>query len=270
MNLFDSHTHTLVSHDSKAPLADMANAAIAAGIRELHVTDHCDLVDDSGGLVTGFPWDKAKAQYHSVLPQVDGKLDLRLGLELGSATFAPDVARRILSDAGEELDFVLGSFHNWIGVHDNKDLYFSKFDSLALARQAVESCLDFTWTLVTDLADCYDSLAHIVYPLRYIRRDGQNLTLADYEEQVRAIFTQIARTDHALEVNTYQGRDLDSWPPLLRWFKQCGGRFVTLGSDAHTPSHMGKGIPEATQMLKDAGFDCVTTFVRRKPVEHKL
>ena len=35
-----------------------------------------------------------------------------------------------------------------------------------LARKAVESTLAHTWTLVKECPDCYDSLAHIVYPLR--------------------------------------------------------------------------------------------------------
>ena len=44
MYLTDSHTHTLRSPDSDAPLAQMARAAVAAGLAELCVTDHCDLL----------------------------------------------------------------------------------------------------------------------------------------------------------------------------------------------------------------------------------
>lgn len=270
MYLCDCHSHTLVSPDSKAYLLDMAEAAIAAGLREFYVTDHCDLFDYDGNPVSRFDWPAAKAQYRAARERTEGRLDLRLGIELGSATAFPEVARRILSEGGGELDFVLGSFHNWIGVHSNSEMCFSKFDTEELAREAVETCLANTWTLVTEYPDCYDSLAHIVYPIRYTRRDGQTLTLADYEEQVRAIFTQIARTGHALEVNTYQGKDLDSWPMLLGWFKACGGQFITLGADAHQPADVAKGIPEAAAMAKAAGFDCITTFVRRQPVEHKL
>ena len=140
----------------------------------------------------------------------------------------------------------------------------------ALARRAMESTLDHTWTLVTQLSDCYDSLAHISYPLRYIRKDGVDLSMSDYEERVRAILTEVAKTDHAMEVNVWQGNDLHSWPLLLRWFKECGGRLVTVGADAHRPEDVAKGVPQGLELIKAAGFDCVTTYEHRKPVRHKL
>lgn len=271
MYLCDTHTHSQISFDSEAPLMDMAEAAIAAGLKELCVTDHCDLLDSTGNLDDFFDWPAELAQYHQALPQVEGRLALRLGLELGSAVYAPEIGRRILAAGGGELDFVLGSIHNWIGDRGNSDLYYTDYTGApALCRRAMENALNSTYVLATQYPDCYDSLAHLIYPLRYMRRDGQALTLDSYEEQVRAIFTEIARTDHALEVNTWRGLDLDAWLPLLRWFKDCGGKLVTLGSDAHAPADMAKGIPAAAELLKAAGFTRVTTFEKRKPVLHQL
>ena len=271
MYLCDVHSHTLVSPDSHAALTDMAAAAVSAGLRELCVTDHCDLLDMNGNPVTAFDWPAAKEQYRTVKAALGDSLTLRLGLELGSAPYNPDTARAILNEGGDELDFVLGSLHNWIGGSDNIDLGSSDYSgNPALARRAVETALTCTWTLVTKYPDCYDSLAHIVYPLRYIRRDGIGLSFADWEDRVRAIFTEVAKTDHALEVNTHRGLDLDFWPPLLRWFKECGGGLVTVGADAHRPGDVAKGIPEALELLKAAGFDHVTTFAGRKPITHRL
>ncbi len=271
MYFCDVHTHSLISPDSQAPLADMARMALDLGLDEMCVTDHCDLLDAGGAPVTDFDWAAAREQYHRVRDRLDSGLKLRFGLELASAVYDPPVARKILAGAEGELDFVLGSLHNWIGTEDNIDLYFSDFhNNMALARKAVDTTLAHTWTLVTDCPDCYDSLAHIIYPLRYIRRDGLSLTLADWEEQIRAIFTQVARTDHALEVNTCRGRDVEEWLPLLRWFRECGGRLVTLGSDAHRPADLARGLPRAAELLKAAGFRQVTTFCDRKPVLHDL
>lgn len=271
MYLCDSHTHSLISMDCGAPLADMAKAAIAAGLDELCVTDHCDLLDGDGAPMTGFDWPAAKAQYHTVKEQAGNQLTLRLGLELGSAVYAPETARTILAEGGDTLDFVLGSLHNWIGAENNIDFYFTDFhNDPALAREALENALDGTWRLVTDCPDCYDSLAHIIYPLRYMARDGQNLSLADYEDRVRAILAQVAQTGHALEVNTNRGKDLAVWLPILRWFRECGGKLVTLGSDAHRPEDMAKGIADAASLLRDAGFGYVATFTGRQPVMHPL
>ncbi len=271
MYLCDIHSHTKISPDSQAQLRDTAQAAIDAGLQEFCVTDHFDLLGLDGKPLTDFDWPAAKEQYRGVKEELGDRLVLRLGLELGSATYDPAVARDVLAQGGEELDFVLGSMHNWIGEEENLDFYFSSYqDNPELARRALEGALEHTWTLVTQLPDCYDSLAHIVYPLRYIHRDGIELSLADYEDRVRAIFTQVAKTDHAMEVNVCRGHDLDCWPPILRWFKECGGKLVTVGADAHRPDQVARGIPEALQMLQAAGFDCVTTFAGRKPVLHKL
>lgn len=271
MYFCDTHTHSLISPDSTAPLEEMAGQAVCLGLDELCITDHCDLVDGFGHPVDCFDWPAAKAQYHRVRAQVEGELTLRLGLELGSAVLAPQLARRILQQGAPELDFVLGSIHNWLGERDNIDLYFTDFSGdLPLARRCVQRCLEHTWTLVKDCPDCYDSLAHIIYPLRYIQRDGLQLTLAEYEAQVRSIFTQVAQTGHALEVNTCRGRSLDEWLPLLGWFRECGGEYVTLGSDAHRPQDLSKGLKQAQQLLTQAGFRYVTTYEKRQPVPHKL
>ena len=45
MYLCDIHSHSKISPDSRAELSDMARAAVSAGLRELCVTDHCDLLD---------------------------------------------------------------------------------------------------------------------------------------------------------------------------------------------------------------------------------
>lgn len=271
MYLCDFHSHTKISPDSRAELRDTARAAVAAGLKEFCVTDHCDLLGLKGEPVDAFDWPAAKEQYRAVKAELGDALTLRLGLELGSAPSSPETARAILAQSGEELDFVLGSLHNWIGAEGGRDLSFTNYrDNLPLAREAVETTLEHTWTLVAQCPDCYDSLAHIVYPLRYIRRDGVELSLLDYEEQVRAIFTEVAKTDHAMEVNTCRGRDLDCWPPLLRWFRECGGRLVTVGADAHKAEAVGRGIPQALEMIKAAGFDGVAAFAGRRPVLHKL
>lgn len=270
MHLIDSHSHTLISPDCETPLLAMAEGAIAHGVGVFHTTDHCDLLDYDGTPVTTFDWPAAKASYRAVKERMERRLELYLGVEMGSVTSAPEVARRIIAEGGDEVDFVLGSAHNWVGAYENREMYLFDFSDPTLARAAVDTYLEQARELAYRYPDCYDSLAHLVYPLRYIRRDGNHISLEEYPDILRDIFTQIARTDHALELNTWQGKDLDIWLPLLRIYRECGGRYVTVGADAHVPGDIGKGIPEAYELLKAAGFTAVTTFVRRRPVEHKF
>lgn len=271
MYLCDIHTHTLISPDSETPLAAMAQAAIDAGLNELCVTDHHDLLDWDGTFLPHFNWEGAKEQYRAVCDQFGDRLTLRLGVELGSTPYDPAAARQSLAEGGSNVDFVLGSLHNWIGLRDNRDLYFINYTDMEMCRQAMDNYLDSCWALVSQYPDCYDSLAHISYPLRYMRRDGHDVSIHSYEEQVRAILTRVAETGHAMEVNTWKGASLEEeWAPLLRWFRECGGKYVTLGSDAHSPDALGKGIREMTALLKASGFDHVTTYRRRDPILHEL
>ena len=271
MYLCDTHTHSRISFDSEAPLRAMAEAAVAAGLNELCVTDHCDLLDADGKLDDFFDWPASKAQYRDALPLAEGRLTLRLGIELGSIIYRPDLARRILAEGGGDVDFVLGSVHNWIGPYPTRDLYYTDYtDNPDLCRAAMGNALESTWRMVTECPDCYDSLAHISYPPRYMRRDGQELSLTLYEEEIRQIFAKIAATDHALEVNTWRGVDVSGWQFLLRWYRECGGKYVTLGSDAHAPGDVAKGIREVIPLLQAAGFDRVTTYEKRQPTLHKL
>ncbi len=271
MYLSDCHTHSQISFDSVAPLSAMAEAAIAAGVDELCVTDHCDLLDPDGTPCHFFDWPAARTQYQRLLPKVEGRLTLRLGIELASIPADPAAARSILRQGGADVDFVLGSLHNWIGQRNNCDLYYTDYTgNFPLCCQAMENVLDNTWRMVTQYPDCYDSLAHLIYPARYMRRDGQILTMDRYEEPIRAIFTEIARTDHAIEVNTWRGIDIHPWLPLLRWYRECGGKYVTFGSDAHDPADVAKGLREILPLMEAAGFTHVTTYEKRRPTLHKL
>jgi len=269
--LTDYHTHSLISPDSEAPLARMVEMAAAAGIREYCVTDHADLLDWHGKPDPNFNWAGAREQYRALTDGLRLSIQVRLGLELGSAPHSPADGRRILEQGGEALDFVLGSIHNWIGAEGNIDMYFTRFShDPHLCRRAMDNYLDSVWALVRRCPDCYDALAHLPYPLRYMERDGQTLSLLDYQETIREILAEVARTGHALKINTNRGTSMDWWPTLLRWFRAAGGNYVTMGSDAHRPEDVAKGIPEACALLQAAGFRHVTTYVKRQPVLHEL
>lgn len=262
--LADCHTHTTVSLDSEAELRDMACAARTAGLSGLWVTDHFDLVDAAGQPVTDFDWPDAIARFDAV-QSVPG-FELHLGLELGSAPYDPAAAERVIAQAGDRLDFVLGSIHNWLGMCENMDFYCTSFHSPVLCRAAMDNALESTWSLVSRCPQCYDSLAHIVYPLRYMRRDGNPLSILDYEERVRDILKEVARSGHAMEVNTCRGRDVAIWAPVLGWFRECGGEYVTIGSDAHIPEDVGRGLGEAAALVREAGFPGITIYRGRRPV----
>ena len=56
MYFCDTHSHSSISPDCDVPLLEMAEAAIAAGVEEFCVTDHCDLLDLDGNPAAAFLW----------------------------------------------------------------------------------------------------------------------------------------------------------------------------------------------------------------------
>ena len=88
---------------------------------------------------------------------------------------------------------------------------------------------------------------------------------------INEILSTLARNGKALEINTSglrrPGGMLLPTAEYVRQFRELGGKYVTLGSDAHTPEHMAIGMREGIAAAKEAGFDCATVFINRSPLQ---
>jgi len=251
MYLTDYHLHTLCSPDGHAPLADMAAAALAAGLSEICVTDHCDLLDMEGRPDRSFRWGPIQEQLALARPQFAGKLPIKMGLELGEAWEDPAWARELV--ALPELDFVIGSVHNLDAGHGGIDFFFVSYDGPARCYEVLDVYFDCMERL-TELP-CFDILGHVIYPLRYmVQRDGCRVELERYLPQLERIFRALLAQDKAIEVNTCRGAQVEQWREILALYRDCGGRFVTFGSDAHRPGDVAKGIRDAAALVKGFGL----------------
>lgn len=263
MYLTDLHTHSRLSMDGQAPLEEMAQAAIQAGLRAFTITDHCDLLDGDGRRCLTYDWAPALEQFEQAR-QAFPQLRLGLGLELGGAAVSPDHARAILAGAGAQLDFVIGSIHNYRECRGGGDFYYTHFTSPQLCHDALDDYFTSMEQLV-GLEDCYDVLGHIIYPLRYMERDGQHITLEGYYPRIEAILRTAIALGKGMEVNTCRGRTVAEWRPLLERYKALGGTILTVGSDAHRPGDVGKGVRQAVELIRDCGFTQITVYEGRKP-----
>ena len=244
----------------------MVAAAQAAGLSELCVTDHCDLLTEDGARRLEYDWGPSLAQF-SAGSFSDSGFTLRLGIELGSATVSPEAAGRILDRP--ELDFVIGSLHNHTEAAGGGDYFYRNYATPQICHAALDDYFTGMEALVR-LPECYDVLGHIIYPLRYMRRDGQDISLAGYTDRMRDIFRQAAERGRGIEVNTWCGRSVEEWRPILALYREAGGEIVTTGSDAHSPENVGKGLADACALLRESGFRYLTTYKGRKPSFVKL
>ena len=261
----DYHTHSELSPDSSAPLSDMAAAAVRAGLSELCITDHYDTLQSDGSEMPPYDWAPAVAQYLRVKKQFEGKLVLKLGLEFGTG-YRDD---GVLKNAPPELDFVIGSLHNRSLGIGGEDFYYGDYQDPDVCYAALDDYMAQLELLAP--CDTYDVLGHIIYPLRYMQPQcREKVTMDRYMDRIREVLKVAVQSGRGMEVNTYRGGTIEEWRPVLEHFKDLGGEVLTVGSDAHAPGDMAKGVREAYALIADMGFRYVASFERRKPVFIKL
>ena len=266
----DYHLHTLISSDSPASLEEQARSALEVGLHELCVTDHWNLLDQQGGpLPHTRDWSRSIAHIHQARELFGDQLEIRLGVEVGNGEIDPDAVSQGLAQAGEELDFVIGSLHN-------RSLGSGGLGIFTAARQCqqIEEGMalldDYMDTLLALAAtDTFDVIGHVIYPLRYLPQQWQ-LTLDPYEEKLRMLFHTVIQSGRGIECNTTQGHTIETWTEVLKIYRDCGGEILTIGSDAHRYGQVGAGFQDAAALMRILGFRHYATYRNRKPVFHPL
>lgn len=251
--------------DGHVSLSEMAQAAVDAGISALTITDHYDMLTEDGQRNLSYDWGPALAQFAQTAPLFRDRLTLHLGIELGEAFVAPQRAQEILAQAGDALDQVIGSIHNFREEEGGGEYFFADFRDPAFCRAALDGYFTSMEEIVAAPA-CYDVLGHIIYPLRYMHRDGHDFNLMDnYRDRLAEILRNVIKTGRSIEVNTCRGNTVQDWRDILLLYRDLGGTLVTTGSDAHFPADVGKGLRESCALLKSCGFDRVVVYAHRKP-----
>lgn len=257
----DCHVHTRYSPDGSDPTMMMCDRAAGLGLHAVTITDHCECNE----YLTGGYRDAIRKSYlesKRARAVYQDRVQVYSGVELGQPTQDLKAAEDILDDC--EFDFVLASLHNIEGAPDFYYLNYRELDIYDLLQRYYDQLLKIVeW-------GNFDSLAHLTYPLRYIAGEhGIEIDHKPYTERVDTILRTLVLQDKALEVNTSglrqkYGKTLPGLAVLKR-FRELGGRFVTLGSDAHRWADVGGGVEDGLDLLKEAGFENFTIFVKREP-----
>jgi histidinol-phosphatase (PHP family) len=255
----DYHVHTLHSCDSKASMAEMCMAAIERGIPEIGFSDHFDLVPED----PCYAFFRADAWWRDLddcRREFSGALQVRAGIEIGEPHRFPNAVAELIST--HDWDFVLGSLH-WVGdtlvFHPD---YYRRPKHRAYADYFRELILLAEQSPVS-------ILAHIDIVKRYGFEHYGHYAPEAHEDEIRQLLRVCADRDIALEINTSTLRrsiqDTSPTQRILEWFHEEGGRWITMGSDAHEPGEVGFGLDKALEIIKTAGFKTLASFQRLKP-----
>ncbi|MDO4516400.1 MAG: histidinol-phosphatase HisJ family protein [Bacillota bacterium] len=268
MFLADCHTHSVCSPDSEIPMVQMAQKAVEYGLTHLTLTDHCDLLSIEGVPTPNYDWAPVLQERKSMLDAFGTRIDLPMGVELGMGFLFPEAARTILSQPG--LDFVIGSAHNLSQEAGGRDFFLLDYTTLEDCYQALDNYFQSMLALAA-APEFYDVVGHIIYPLRYMKGEYPEAPSTHrYRDEIFEICRRAAEAGKGIEINTWKGQTLEPWIPVLKLFKEAGGEIVTVGSDAHAPAPVGRGIKEAYQIMQDCGFRYAAVYHERKPDMFRL
>ena len=264
MRLYDCHVHTNHSLDAHYPMEEMLKAAYEGGLTGIAITDHADMDYYERHNVKARMIDDV-AEMRQKREEWKDKLELIVGVEIGQALYLPDAAQGIIDRGG--YDFVISAIHT---VRNIGSFYAMGMSNCSPAD--IDNYLKcyFNEIIETISTVDFDTLPHLTYPLRYIRKAVNfSVDYQPYEKQIREIMNILVDRGKAYELNLkpYAPGD-DAWRAeecwLLDMFKDVGGQGVTLGTDAHVPEKVGCGVAEGVKMLKDCGFDHYTIYRQRK------
>ena len=267
-NIVDLHVHTDNSFDGNHSATFFCERAEVLDLRALAFTDHCEVDQFKGDPDYEKRIFQAFFEVSKVRSAFRGKMIVLNGIELGQPAFDIETADDIINRY--DYDQVIGSVHNLRG---GEDFYFMENLSMDEAKSLLKQYFDEI-IIMLEWGN-FDVLAHLTYPLRYFySQSNLNIDLSEFDDQINKIFKLTIEKGIALEINTAALRQpLNKLSPeinLIKKFKEMGGRYVTVGSDAHYAEHLASDIDVALDAALEAGFECVTFFQKRTPMLMKI
>lgn len=260
----DLHVHTDNSPDGNHSAMFMCERAEMNDLRAIAFCDHCEVdsfyEEHYDKRIRQAYYEMAKSQ-----SAFTGKILVIKGIELAQPHYVPSLAKEILTKYS--YDEVIGSVHNLRG---KQDFYFMESFTENDAKLLFDEYLD-EMLLMLEWGD-FDILAHLTYPLRYFFSKSQiSIDINDYKNKIDEILKLTAEKEKSLEINTAGLRQpIGKLAPefeTVKRFKELGGKFVSFGSDAHFADDIAKGLDEAFDVMKAAGFTETTFFQQRTPLQ---
>ena len=253
--IFDSHSHTKFSADSEMKAQEAMDAAEKLGIG-IVFTEHIDFSYPGELDFTFSPKD-----YWKEYEPLRGKT-LRLGVEMGLAPGEKEQAEAFIAEV--PFDEVIGSIH-LIDGHDiyEKDCYEGKTQDEMYRRY---------FSLMADMVRLHsyiDILGHIDYIARYAPYENTEIQYAVWKDGIDEVLRAVVETDTVLELNT---RRFDApihfknLVPIYKRYKELGGKYTSIGSDAHTPDVIGAHFAVAEQFAEACGLVPVTFEARKMQI----
>ena len=241
----DYHVHSGFSFDSDETLDNIITKAISLGMKQIAITDHQDFNWPVPGESPSIPVADYFSAIDSAREKHAGQIHILKGIELGLMNGTKTQCQNLI--ASNAFDFVIGSCH----IVDNMDPYYTEFWKERKDRAAFEL---YFHTLLDGLKmfDSIDTLGHMDYIVRYSPNKDTNYSAADYTDVIDEILNFIINKNIKLEINTANLAKGFTFPnphtDIIKRYKELGGEYVTVGSDAHKACDIGYGFDKIREI----------------------
>lgn len=263
MELITTHTHTGYTGHGEGSVEGLIEAARAAGITTIAVTEHYPLsnaFDPKDYLaMPASRLDEYVADVEAVRSRFDD-IEVLVGCELDWLGVAED--RSLAPDDFDRFEIVMGSVHfvdSWA------------FDDPAERGRWEELGADYIWKRYFELWCDYvasDMPGTVMSHPDLVKKFGYYPSF-DPQPLYRQAAEAIRGTGRMVEVNTsgahYACKEMFPAPSLLAEFCRAGVP-CTVGTDAHHPDLVARGIKDAYRLMYDAGYREVTVPTRTRGV----
>ncbi len=256
--IFDSHMHTKFSADSEMLASETIAQASKLNLGVVF-TEHFDYGLELKGKKFSFD----PAAYMNDYKNLRGD-KIRLGVEVGLRKFAREANEKFIAQA--DFDLVIGSIH----LVDDIDIYYPDFYADKDKATAYKKYFGQMAT-EAEVGD-YDVLGHIDYICRTAPYDNPEIDYPTFRAEIDAVLKIVVERGKVLELNTRRFdkvRGIEELVPVYKKYRELGGRFVTLGSDAHRVAAIGNYFNRALDFVRELDLKLVT-FCERKLEEIKL
>jgi len=266
--MIDFHTHTRYSKHATGEIEDIIQSAINSQIKILCITDHAPYFIDSQNRILESELIEYIESINSYRAIYSDKIKVLVGLEVDYHPDHEEYISDLLTD--NTLDFVLGAIH-YIYVNDEK---VNVWDIENLSRDGfLEQYFIYMDKMIC--SGLFDSIAHPDTILR------AGIPAKMFFDRFVPLANKMKTNNVSYEINcsSLNKSNLDvstgrrcigiaTYPDfdLLTFLSRQGVNF-TIGSDAHSPSHVGFGILDNLNKCRKYGIEKLSYYESRLRIE---
>ncbi|MGL5202484.1 histidinol-phosphatase HisJ family protein [Cetobacterium sp.] len=260
MIISDYHIHSSFSGDSVEDLNRICKKAIELGIKEIAITDHMDLdvkvVEDDLNFYLNL--DEYVPTILKLKEFYKKDLDIKLGMEFG--------VQKHLGEIGDELikkypfDFIISSVHTVDKLLvDQKEFWNDK------TRDEAHDKYFFEILKSVENFNQFSVQGHLDFITRYGGLDKKGfIDYIRYQDLIDSILKKLISKGKGIEINTsgirYNENRFYPCDNIIKRYFELGGEIITIGSDSHKASDLGKDFRRAYDFLESIGVKYISSF----------